>query len=76
MTKLRHFSVGPIRFIRRPVSEELPPEGTMCGVDNGGDTGWSWRAAAVYRGGGWTDGRGKPLKHEPTHWTTFDVGGR
>ena len=68
--KIGAFSVGPVRFVRRPVSH-VPPDGIVCVVDNGTDTGWSWRVGAMFKDGKWTNGRGEPLDHEPTFWTTL-----
>lgn len=65
---LQHFSIGPLKFVRRPV-REVPPEGTLCFVDNGHEGGWSDREIGMFKGGVWTDRKGAPLRFEPNYWT-------
>lgn len=72
---LRRFSVGPIPFLRRPVSEP-PPDGTICFVDNGDDHGFTKRTYAEFKDGVWSRGNRKPLPFEPTHWIVLDDGAR
>jgi hypothetical protein len=60
------------RFLRRSVSI-LPPDGTVCFVDDGDETGWQrGQSVGMFKNGAWTNGRGKPLKIEPTFWTVPD----
>ena len=64
---LRYFSVGPVKFVRRPV-RETPPDGTTCFVDYGHSGGWSDREIGTFKGGCWTDRKGNPLRFEPSYW--------
>lgn len=70
---LQRFSVGPIKFLRRPVSE-TPPDGTICFVDNGDQRGFTNRTYGLFEGGVWSKGKGKALPFEPTHWIVVDEG--
>lgn len=65
---LRVCGVPVATFLRRPVSI-LPPEGTVCFVDHGDETGWRGQVVGMFKNGAWTNGRGKPLNIEPTFWT-------
>lgn len=46
---------------------EPPAEGCVTLVAMTGRT-----AAAVFRNGKWTNGKGNPLRFEPTHWADFN----
>lgn len=70
---LRRFSIGPLKFLRRPLSE-VPPDGTLGAVDNGDAFGWTNRSAAMFKDGEWANARGKPLSFQPTYWTILDPG--
>lgn len=69
--RVMRYSIGPLRFVRRPVSI-LPPDGTVCFVDAGTELRPGYYHAALYRDGAWMDGRGSPMKIVPTHWTDHD----
>jgi hypothetical protein len=59
-------------FVRRPVTT-TPPEGTLCFVDNGTETGWkAGQACGQWANGEWTNGEGRRLRFEPTYWTTME----
>lgn len=61
-----------MNFVRRSASI-LPPDGTVCHADNGPRTGTIARmATAIFRDGKWTNGKGRPIAFEPTHWTTME----
>ncbi len=72
MSGERHFSCGPLRFVRRPVSI-APAEGAVCFIDTGWDDGrsfgWKWRGVAVFRDGKFVNKKGKPLDREITFWS-------
>lgn len=70
---LRRFSVGPLTFLRRPVSE-TPPDGTICFIDNGDARGYTNRTYGEFKHGSWSKGNGKALPFEPTHWIVLDDG--
>lgn len=54
-------------MVRRPVSI-VPPDGTVCFVDNGPRHGSIKR----YTGGMFKDGKWRRVRFEPTHWTHWD----
>ena len=58
---------APERFVRRPVSI-LPPDDTICFVDDGPRRGKITR----YTAGHFKDGKWHRVKFEPTHWTHWD----
>lgn len=61
-----------LRFVRRPVSRP-PNDGQICFVDGGTERGYSnGQTVAIYKGGRFTNDRGKPLRFEPTFWTSWD----
>ena len=60
-----------VTFLRRPVSA-LPDEVLICFVDDGTSTGWRGaQSVGVFKNGEWTNGKGKPVKFEPTYWTVM-----
>ena len=66
------FTMGSTRnfvLVRYPASV-LPPDGTVCFVETGGR-----QSAGMFKDGKWTNGRGKALRFEPTHWTAIDRAG-
>lgn len=71
--ELRHFSIGCLRFVRRPVAE-VPVDGTLCFADNGHARGWTDRAPAMFKDGKWTSPNGKDLRFAPNYWIVLDEG--
>ena len=56
-----------LKFVRRPVSI-VPPEDTVCCVDNGPRHGTIRRqTGAAFRDGKWSG-----CKFDPTHWVDLD----
>jgi len=54
----------------------LPAEGTVGFMDNGDRKGWTAnnrRAVGVFKGGKWTNGKGRPLTFVPTHWVVMEA---
>lgn len=66
---LRHVE---LKFVRRPVSI-VPPDGTLCYVDDGPRLGKIPRqGVGVFKDGGWTNGKRGKLRFEPTHWVHWE----
>ena len=61
-----------LQFVRRSL-ETPPPEGTLCFVDDGTREGFKrGQTIAQFKGGRWTNGRGKALSFAPTYWTEIE----
>lgn len=73
MSNLSRFSVGPLSFVRRPLSDP-PADGTPCIVDNGDERSYTQTAGAYYRDGEWKPAHGREFRFTPTHWIDLEPG--
>jgi hypothetical protein len=63
--------VGPLRFVRRPVSE-IPPDGTIAFLDGVNDEGRPRRGVGHFHDGQWWGSAGRQqLRFTPTLWTVM-----